>query len=323
MGDKDVLGAGGGDRGEEGGPVGVVGEGEAAVEGAASSLAADAHPAGGEAGAELLKASCPRGVVGAGRGEDEGAAPVGGAGFIADRARLDHGDVGGAVDVGDAVDGAVDDDGAEGRIEAGEDPLGLAEGVTQEERGLPVGLVLLPPLGNVGDDLGGRGPAIDREAEGGFAQKGVAADRLEGGAGRVGGQLVIAGDDPDLALVLDADLGAAEDVTGGVQGYGDVADMQRLAVGEGLDVGVVAEAQGEQGAPGGGGEVVGAAGVGVVGVGVGDDAAIDGAPGVDVEAAGGAVQAVLAEGEERRALHRPGFVARTGGCARAAIVRVD
>ena len=61
------------------------------------------------------------------------------------------------------------------------------------------------------------GPAVDRQAEGGFGDEGVAADRLERRAGGVGRELVVAGDDPDFAALLDADLRGAEDVSGGME----------------------------------------------------------------------------------------------------------
>ena len=60
-------------------------------------------------------------------------------------------------------------------------------------------------------------PAVDREAEGGLGDEGVAGDGFKRGAGRVGGDFIIAGRDPNLAAMLDADLGGANDVTGGMK----------------------------------------------------------------------------------------------------------
>src|SRR5690606_41492062 len=47
-----------------------------------------------------------------------------------------------------------------------------------------------------------RGPAIDRQAEGRFSDEGMAAHGLEGGAGAVWLDLVVAGSYPDLTAIL-------------------------------------------------------------------------------------------------------------------------
>ena len=57
-----------------------------------------------------------------------------------------------------------------------------------------------PPFGDVGHHLRRFLPAVNGEAEGGFRHERMAADGLEGRAGGVGREFVIAGDDPDLAV---------------------------------------------------------------------------------------------------------------------------
>ena len=58
--------------------------------------------------------------------------------------------------------------------------------------------------------------------------------RLERRAGRVGAALVVAGDDDPLALVLEHDLRRAEDVAGGDEADVDLAEPDRLAIGDRL-----------------------------------------------------------------------------------------
>ena len=62
----------------------------------------------------------------------------------------------------------------------------------------------------------------------------VARHGHEAGAGRVGPALVVAGDHDLLALVLQHDLSAAEDMARGHEADVDVADANRLVVGDGL-----------------------------------------------------------------------------------------
>ena len=130
----------------------------------------------------------------------------------------------------------------------------------------------------------------------------MAANRLPGLAERVRIGLVVAGDAPDLAFVLDADLRAAGDMAGGVEGDADAADLASGAVGEALDVDLRAEAVADHRRGGGGGEVVAVAGIGMVGMAMGDERAIDRVPRVDVETAGGAIDAIIGEGKHGRHL---------------------
>ena len=126
----------------------------------------------------------------------------------------------------------------------------------------------------------------------------MAGQRLEWRAGGVGRELIIAGDDPHFAGLLDAHLSGAEDVAGGVKRDTRIAECYGLAVIERLDGGVGAQARAEECLAGGSGEVGAGAGTCVVGVGMGHDGAVYGAPGVDVEIARGAVEAVRGELEE-------------------------
>ena len=70
-----------------------------------------------------------------------------------------------------------------------------------------------------------------RQREGRLGDEEIARDELEGGAGRVGAPLVIAGDDDARALPLDQHLRAAEHVPGREQRHRHVADGDPFAIG--------------------------------------------------------------------------------------------
>ena len=95
--------------------------------------------------------------------------------------------------------------------------------------------------------------------------------------------------------MLEADLGGAGDVAGGVVRDRDAADVAALAVADGLERDVVAETVADDGGGGPGREIGAHAGPSVVGVAMGHEGAIDRAPGVDEEAAGVAVDAAIGE----------------------------
>ena len=110
---------------------------------------------------------------------------------------------------------------------------------------MPASRLRPPPAVDFGEHLVGRRPAVDRQAERRLGDEGVAADRLERRTGRVRGELVVARDDPDLAAMFQPHLGRAEDVTGRVKRDADAVVIDRLAVGQGVDDRVVAEAGAE------------------------------------------------------------------------------
>ena len=76
--------------------------------------------------------------------------------------------------------------------------------------------------------------AEHRQGEGGLGDEQIAGHELEGRAGRVGAALIVAGDDDAAALPFDHHLRAAEHMAGGHEPHGDVADLERLAIGERL-----------------------------------------------------------------------------------------
>jgi hypothetical protein len=114
----------------------------------------------------------------------------------------------------------------------------------------------------------------------------MGADRLERLGQTVGLGLVVARDDPDLAAHLDPDLGRAGHVARRVEGdrASPIREPRHRDLRRDRDV---AQPVADHRRGGVGGEVAGVAGAGVVGMAVGDERAVDRAPGVDEEVARG------------------------------------
>ena len=194
------------------------------------------------------------------------------------------------------------DQGAGAGVEQRENALRLAHRVGEQNAGAPRLPVGAPPVLDFRDGPRGIAPAEDRQAEGGFGDEGMAAQGLEGRAGGVGREFVVARDHPDFAVAFDADLRRAEDVAGGMEGDAHLSDADRSTVGFGLDGGLVADAGAQQGRSRKRGQVGSRSGAGVVAVSVSNERAIDGEGRVDVEIPGGAVQAGFANLKERHML---------------------
>jgi len=194
-------------------------------------------------------------------------------------------------------DGAVRIHRTDGGIDAGQHALCLAHGVSEQDAGFSGFLVGPPPRVDGAEHVTGRGPAEDRQRESGFADEGVAADGLERSAGRVGGKLVIARDDPYLAAVLDPHLRGPEDVSGRMERNARLADGYRFAIGGGLNVWAGPEAGAEQGFSRPGGQTGTGTRTGVVGMRVRDDRAVHRLPRIHEEIPGCTVEPGFAEFE--------------------------
>lgn len=200
-----------------------------------------------------------------------------------------------------------------------QDALRLAEGVAEQHAGPPGLLVVPPPLVDTGEDLRLGLPAVDRQTEGRLGDEGMATHRLEGITGAIRLDLVVARSDPDFAAVLEAHLGRAQHVAGGVKTQGDAVMVDGLAIGQGLQVDVTSQARAQNALARRGGQVMGAAGTRMVAMAMGDDGALDGAPGVDIEISGRTIQAFgpcnhqIQAGDLR--VGNEGDVARCGGRA--------
>ena len=310
MRDDHALGAGGGDGALQPRPVGVVAEHEAAVHALAPACAAQLHPAAGERVAVRAQAPAPGAAQHCRRRHHQGLAQVVGVAQGLQRHGLGQRDTGVAVGAVQRLHRAVHDDAADGRVDTGDQPLRLAEAVAQQQAGTAGSGVGAPPGVHLGQHLGLRTPAVDRQAEGAFGDEAVATHRLEGVAGGVGvagdaaGEVVPRGH-PDAAGVFDAHLRRAQHVAGRVQAERDAVPAHRLAVGQRLQRDV-AQPRAQHAGAGRAGEIGAVAAPRVVGMGVRDDGARHRPPGVDEEVARRAVQAFGAQDHEivgRRGRH--------------------
>ena len=271
-------------------PVGMVRQHEAAVHRASPACAAHRHPAAGEGIARIGEAAHPGRAAGRGRGQHQRTgerAPVGDLGDQRGR-RQRHARR--AVRTVQRLDRAMADDRPDRRVDPGEDALRLAEGVAEQHARASGGRVRPPPRIDAGEGLARRRPPVDRQPEGRLGDEGVAAHRLEGRAGRIGLDLVVAAHHPDLAAVLDADLRRAEHVAGRKQRHAHAVHLDRLAVAERLQRDAGAQPRAQHALGGCGREVGAMAGPRVVGVRVRDHRARHRPPRVDEEVAGLAVQ---------------------------------
>src|SRR5437879_5828819 len=94
--------------------------------------------------------------------------------------------------------------GPQRRVHTGNQALSFPQGITEQQASLARLLIGTPPGIEVREDGCLGRPAINRQAEGGLGNERVAADRFKGRAGWVRLEFVIARDNPDLSLVLDA-----------------------------------------------------------------------------------------------------------------------
>jgi hypothetical protein len=192
--------------------------------------------------------------------------------------------------------------------------LRLAEGIAQHDAAAALLRIAPPPGIHVVEYFLLRLPAVDRQSEGRFGDKAMAAYRLERRAGGVRLHLVVARGDPYLALVFHAYLGRAEHVSRRVQGKAHAVMLQDFSIRQALH-GDVAQARAQDADTRRGAQVMRIAGPRMVAVAVRDHGALDRPPGVDVEAARHAVQPLLAHNHHVR--HRqfsycPESIA--GGC---------
>ena len=79
--------------------------------------------------------------------------------------------------------------------------------------------------------------AEDRQAEGRLGDEEIAAHRLEGHAGGIRPALVVARDDDPLAGIFHHHLGRAQDMAGRGEGELDPAELEPVAVVQGLQAG--------------------------------------------------------------------------------------
>ena len=217
MGDVHLAGAGLAGRGHQGRPVGVVAEHKTALAASPAPGAAHGHPAAGKGGLGAAQALHPGRSLGSGRRQHQPTRQR----LIARKVREGPGGHQGdpllPVGLDQGRYGPVQQHllfDAEG-VQFGQDPLGLAEGITKEHRGA-LGAAL-PPGVDLSGYLGAGGPAVDRQAEGGLADQDIGAHRLKGGTTGIGIALEITRDQPAFAAGFQANLGRAEHMAGTVE----------------------------------------------------------------------------------------------------------
>ena len=278
----------------------MIGDDKTLPEAAAAADAPDGHPPRGLSHRHLAEDAEPP-APGDRRRRDHERPPL--ADALGPRwHRVDRRQTDTAVSIGadELHDGTVAVDRADRRIDHRREPLRLAEGIGEEDARLSLGLIRPPP----GVDLGGYGvrrrPAVDRQAKRRLGDEDIAAHRLEGGARRVGGGLVIATHDPHLPCMLDADLRRPEHMAGRMERDLHPAERRRFAVAERVDRHGAAEAAPHHELAGGSAEVAIRPRPGMIGVGMGDDGAGHRPPGVDPEAPCRAMEPGIAHHEKIR-----------------------
>ena len=303
VGDDHALGASRNDGALQARPVGVVAEHKAAVDTVAAAGAAQLHPAAGEGVAGLRTLDRQLARPGAAqhprRRDHQRLFEQTAISHVVDARCRRQRHAGSAVGGVQGLDCTVHHDRADVRINAGQQPLRLAEAVAQQQARPAGRRVGGPPGIDLGHHLDLRPPAVDRQAEGAFGDEAVAAHRLERGAGGVGvvsmaTDEIVARGHPHAPAVFDAHLRRTEHVAGGVQAEPDLpliaVDQHCLAVVQALQ-GDVAQPRSQHPGADCRGQVGAMAAPRVVGVGVGQHGARHRAPGVDVEVARRAVQA--------------------------------
>ena len=162
-------------------------------------------------------------------------------------------------------------------------PLGLAQGIGADQ------VRALGELERRGHQLGrllaGRRMAEHRQGEGRLGDEDLAGLGLEGGAGRIGPALVVAGDDDGQPLPGDRRLGRAQHMAGRRQPHIDPVAAHRLAIGHRLHRPgeVRAIAFGHDVQRRGRGDDRAVPGARVIGVAMGDHRPRDRLGGVDIE----------------------------------------
>ena len=213
----------------------MVGDGKPLVEAASPSDAAERHPSGSHRHARLTKEIQPRTAEHAWRCDDERPAVPHAAGprrHAVDR-RQPHAT--GPIGLDKLHHRAVGHDRADRWIDHRRQPLRLAECVG-EDHARATGIAVAPPPGvDLGRNLRRALPAVDRQAERRLRHKHVARHVLKRRAGGIVMELVIAGDNPGDAAVLDPYLGRAEQVACGVERHLHAVDRHALTAAERVD----------------------------------------------------------------------------------------
>ena len=293
MGHPDLRGRHLVDGGDQGVPVGVVGDHQRQFHPARLGPLAHRHPARRHRHHGIGQPPRPPVGDGAGRGQDQGAAQL-------VLGRLRGGEQGAEphallfIDLAHTKKRAVQVDRRvpAGLAQQGDHPLALSERVAADDVG-PIWKQLA--AGQQLADFGrGRRVVEHRQRERRLGNEHVAGNRHERVAGGIGRAFVVAADHGAAAPIFHRHLGAAQHMPGGLQPDPDLADGYRLAPGQGLlaDRGTGAKPGAHHRQRVRVRECCLVAGAGMVGMAMRDHRPVHGAHGIDEEAAGLAEQAL-------------------------------
>src|SRR5665213_880549 len=296
--DQDAIGARPGDGRLQARPVRMIRHNEPAIEGASAASTANSHPARGHRGRNRAEPLHPWGAMRGRRGDDDGLSPVVTAGHVAGIKSRGQRDAAGAINPVHAFDRAVTEDRTGRGVEASHDPLRFSEWITEDHAALSALPIRFPPVIDRCRNLAFGLPAIYRQSESRLGYKGMAAHGFKGRTGGIGREFVISGYHPDFTAIFHPDLRRTEDMTGGMERYFHSADLPAFPIRQSFDPAIGAHAQSQDRFTRGGAQVGIGAGAGVIGMPVSNQRSCDGAPRIDVEAAGFAPQTVVVDAKQ-------------------------
>ncbi len=160
------------------------------------------------------------------------------------------------------------------RVDPVQDALGLAKGIGEQHAGFALRSIAAPPLVDAFENLRLRCPAVDGQAEGRFGDEGMAAHRLESGAGAIRLDFVIPGSDPDLALILQPHLCRAQHMPGRVQAQLHTVMGDGFAIFQGLQIDVLTQTRAQNTFATGSRQIMLIAGAGMIAMRMGNDRAL-------------------------------------------------
>ena len=291
VGDHHPFRAGLFDGPQQAGPVGMIGQHEATTHAAPTSCTAQHHPAAGERVAVLAEALHPTAPA-CRRWRENQCLAQRGVGLLEITCVLGFRDSNAALAVHPVqrFDRAVHQNRADAGVDAVQDALRLAEGVGEQHARLALLGIGAPPFVDPFENLRLRCPSIDRQAKGRFRDESVATHWFKGCARAIGLDLVVAGGNPDFALVFQPHLRRAQHMTGRMQAELHAVMGDLLAVSEGLQIDVLTQTRTQNPLATGGRQVTLVTGTGMVAVRMRDDLPFDRAPGIYIEVTGWTIQ---------------------------------
>src|SRR5579872_1170065 len=170
-----------------------------------------------------------------------------------------------------------------------QDALRFAQGISADHARLALLRIGAPPAIDVAQNPLLRPPFVDRQAESGFRNESVAAQRRERFARSIRLQLVVSRRDPHPATMFNTDLRRTKYMSCRMQRDFHAIAIERLAIGEAFDPDI-AEAMAENRRAVPMTEINAVAGPCVIGMAMRDDGPLNRPPRIDVEIPGGTIK---------------------------------